>query len=146
ARHCRPRSTRRTWSAATGSTCSTAPTRAGLSGRPPRGVNPGRSPRSGPRPRAPISLRDSFVRWNGWSLSAPRPGRSLGVDPSGPDPDRPETMPQRTTNDPLTQAGLRIETRVRPRTLPRLRFGHRYQVRVRTVDLAGNGMDLATAN
>ena len=47
-----------------------------------------------PAADAPIFLHESFVRWDGWSLSAPRPGRSLGVDPSGPDPDRPETMPQ----------------------------------------------------
>ena len=60
--------------------------------------------------RAPIFLHESFVHWDGWSLSAPRPGRSLGIDPSGPDPDRPETMPQHSSNDPLTQAGLRIET------------------------------------
>jgi hypothetical protein len=112
----------------------------------PSATGPAVAPGAEPGASAPIYLHESFVRWDGWSLSAPRPGRSLGVDPSGPDPDRPETMPQRTTNDPLTQAGLRIETRVQPRTLPRLRFGHRYQVRVRTVDLAGNGIDLATAN
>ena len=47
-----------------------------------------------PAANAPIFLHESFVRWDGWSLSAPRPGRSLGVDPSGPDPNRPETMPQ----------------------------------------------------
>ena len=99
-----------------------------------------------PAANAPIFLHESFVRWDGWSLSAPRPGRSLGVDPSGPDPARPETMPQHTTNDPLTQAGLRIETGVQRRSLPRLRFGRRYRVRVRTVDLAGNGLDLAAAD
>ena len=99
-----------------------------------------------PAADAPIFLHESFVRWDGWSLSAPRPGRSLGVDPSGPDPGRPETMPQYTTNDPLSQAGIRIETSVRPRSLPRLRFGHSYQVRVRTVDLAGNGLDLTAAD
>jgi hypothetical protein len=95
---------------------------------------------------APLYVHESFVRWDGWSLSASRPGRSLGVDPNGPDPDHPDTMPQRTTNDPLTQAGLRIETRVQPRSLPRLRFGHTYRLRMRTVDLAGNGLDPAAAD
>jgi hypothetical protein len=100
---------------------------------------------SDPDTGAPLYVHESFVRWDGWSLSAPRPGRSLGVDPDGPDPDRPETMPQRSSNDPLTQAGLRIETTVQPRTLPRLRFGHSYRIRARTVDLAGNGLDLPAA-
>jgi hypothetical protein len=112
----------------------------------PSATGPPVEPGAEPGATAPIFLHESFVRWDGWSLSAPRPGRSLSVDPSGPDPTRPETMPQRTTNDPLTQAGLRIETRVQSRSLPRLRFGHRYQLRIRTVDLAGIALDLAQAN
>jgi hypothetical protein len=99
-----------------------------------------------PERTAPLYVPESFVRWDGWSLAAPRPGRSLAVDPTGPDPAHPATMPQRTVNDPLTQTGLRIETRPQPRTLPRLRFGHGYRLRARTVDLAGNGLDLDAAD
>ena len=58
-----------------------------------------------PAADAPIFLHESFVRWDGWSLSAPRPGRSLGVDPSGPDPSRPETMPQHSTQRPADPGG-----------------------------------------
>jgi hypothetical protein len=54
-------------------------------------------------------------------------------------------MPQRVANDPLTEGGLQIESRVQNGTLPRLRFGRRYRLRVRTVDLAGHGLDLDDA-
>ncbi len=74
-----------------------------------------------------LLVRDSLARWNGWSLSAPRPGRHVGDDgrPAS-DPDAPNLR------------GLTVQQRVRPGSLPRLRFGDRYQFRVRTVDLAGN--------
>ena len=46
----------------------------------------------------------------------------------------------------ITAMGLAIETSAAAGTLPRLRFEREYRVRVRTVDLAGNGPTLAEAD
>jgi hypothetical protein len=111
----------------------------------PSVTGPEVAPGTDPPPGSPVYLNESTVRWDGWSLSAPRPEKSLAVDPA-PDPARPETMPQHVANDPHTDSGLQVEARVRPGTLPRLRFGRRYRLRVRTVDLAGNGLSSEQAD
>lgn len=85
-----------------------------------------------------LYVHETLVTWDGWSLAAARPGKSLGRDPRAPNDD-PATHPQRVTNEPLTATGLAVETAVEPGSLPRLRFGHGYRLRVRTVDLAGGG-------
>lgn len=72
---------------------------------------------------------DVIATWTGWSLSAERPGKPLEeTDPPTP-PDAAKTA-------------FKMEATFKPvdGSLPRLRFGHRYQVRVRTVDLAGNSV------
>ncbi|NJC86679.1 hypothetical protein [Planosporangium mesophilum] len=87
-------------------------------------------------------LHDQVVSWDGWSLSAPRPGKVLPPDPRAPDPTQPDTALIRPENAVGTAMPLQIETSARPGSLPRLRFGRKYRVRVRTVDLAGNGPGL----
>ena len=77
-------------------------------------------------------LHESLARWEGWSLVAPRPGLAVShsEDPASP----PET------GDPAsgTSAGLETSVAAAPKSLPRLRIGHRYWIRARVVDLAGN--------
>jgi hypothetical protein len=83
----------------------------------------------------PIYIHETYAHWQGWSLSAPFPANPVGL-----------TRGQ--SNVPAAPPGLKqVETTVQavPATLPRLRFGHSYQMRVRTVDLAGNGLTLAAA-
>jgi hypothetical protein len=83
----------------------------------------------------PIYIHESYAHWQGWSLSAPLP-----ADPVG--------LTRGHTEVPAAPAGLKqVEATVQaaPGTLPRLRFGHSYQMRVRTVDLAGNGLNLERA-
>jgi hypothetical protein len=83
----------------------------------------------------PIYIHETYAHWQGWSLSAPFPANPVGL-----------TRGQ--SNVPTVPAGLKqVETSIQavPTTLPRLRFGHSYQMRVRTVDLAGNGLTLAEA-
>lgn len=87
-------------------------------------------------------LHDQVISWDGWSLSAPRPGKVLPPDPRAPDPTIPETALIRPENAIGTSMPLQIEVSVRAGSLPRLRFGRKYRVRVRTVDLAGNGPGL----
>lgn len=90
-----------------------------------------------------IYLHEAIARWPGWSLSAPRPGKHLSryadpdkaIPPDTPDPDYAE-------NQPVTPFKLQASFKVVAGTLPQLRFGRRYRIRVRAVDLAGNSMAL----
>ncbi|QDQ15780.1 hypothetical protein [Streptomyces spectabilis] len=68
--------------------------------------------------------------WHGWSLAAPRPGRTIGLD-NAPEAPAPPVSPD-----------VPLETRftAEPGSLPALRFGRTYRMRARVVDLAGNGL------
>jgi hypothetical protein len=73
---------------------------------------------------------ESLTRWDGWSLAAPRPGRTLlNQDQVGDAP-----------NDPPEEFPLAMSFAATPASLPRLRFGVRYRMRARAVDLAGNSL------
>ncbi len=79
-------------------------------------------------------IPDTIVTWTGWSLSAVRPGKAIGES----------NIPGEAAETPSNAAktAFKLEADFIPvnGSLPRLRFGHRYHVRVRTVDLAGNSV------
>ncbi len=79
-----------------------------------------------------LYLPESLFRWAGWSLVAPRPGR---VIQSNDEPGEPQGQ-----LDSAHRSGLEVDLAARPGSLPRLRFGRHYRVRVRVVDLAGNSV------
>ena len=86
-----------------------------------------------------LYLNESIARWAGWSLSAPFPGKALSADPDPAnalveDPDHPQ-------NEPATPFKMTTEFKAFPGSLPALRFGRRYRLRLRAVDLCGNSMD-----
>ena len=86
-------------------------------------------------------MHPALVNWTGWSLAAPMPGKliaSTGASAHG----QPLVDPSDQTppNFPL-----HATYKVRPRTLPKLRFGHQYKLRARAVDIAGNVIPLADA-
>jgi hypothetical protein len=87
----------------------------------------------------PLYAHETLFGWQGWSLAAPRPGRSIAPfqDPGAP---APKDLP--VFVDPLAPStlGLRADLRAEPGSLPRLRFGRNYRLRARTVDLAGNSL------
>ncbi|MFI5972938.1 peptidoglycan-binding protein [Streptomyces sp. NPDC051452] len=95
-----------------------------------------------------LYVPEQLVTWDGWSLSAPRPGLVLDADAgSGSlDEDRHPNEPVPLDNEAQTKLPLEITPNVRAGTLPRLRFGTEYRVRMRTVDLAGNGLDKSEAD
>ncbi|KOV61351.1 peptidoglycan-binding domain-containing protein [Streptomyces sp. MMG1121] len=97
------------------------------------------SPPDGSAPLVPEHL----ATWDGWSLSAHRPG--LVLDSAPDEPGQPPRPPVEPKNEAGPGVPLEITVSVRPGSLPRLRFGSRYRVRLRTVDLAGNGLDLTQA-
>lgn len=77
-----------------------------------------------------LYIHEALARWDGWSLSVPRPG--LTITPEG------------NLEEEKVEAGedYRLETdfKVQGGTLPRLRFGTQYYARARAVDLAGNSV------
>jgi hypothetical protein len=93
-----------------------------------------------PQPGTDLYTHERMMRWEGWSLSAPRPGRPLNR--SG-DPTL-ATQEDPTINKPLTPFKMDIEFQAVSGSLPELRFGTQYKVRARAVDLAGNSVSLKT--
>jgi len=123
-------------------------------------------------PKTALYLPEPLFRWHGWSLVAPRPGFTLGLDgnvetgstktgstktgstktgstaPASAGP----LNPQSPQDAALWRPAVKIKDRVSPKlastywatpgSLPRLRFGHTYRLRARVVDLAGNSVDL----
>lgn len=83
-----------------------------------------------------LYLHEVIAGWDGWSLSAPRPGRIVERVPE-PGIDKPTERMADTPSDPPLE-GAHIVTRVEPGSLPRLRYGTSYSFRVLAVDLAGN--------
>lgn len=79
-----------------------------------------------------IFAHESLFHWDGWSLVAPRPGKTIDPD------DNPQTIENRAMTDFL------LETKFKPKpgSLPRLRYGVGYRLRARVVDLAGNSQPL----
>ena len=90
-----------------------------------------------------LYLHEAIARWPGWSLSAPRPGKHLSryadpdkaIPPDTPDPDYAE-------NEPVTPFKMKADFTVVRGSLPQLRFGRRYRLRARAVDLGGNSLAL----
>lgn len=91
-----------------------------------------------------LYAHEIIAQWDGWSLVAPRPGRTVSFDK---DPEAPENQTlavREEPNAPHPDLDFVAEIQARPRSLPRLRFGGRYRLRVRCVDLAGNSLPLNT--
>jgi hypothetical protein len=75
-----------------------------------------------------LKVDAGIFSWSGWSLAVPRPGRAIDPSDSVSDPESlaPPGLP------------LEVEHKVQAGSLPSLRYGHSYRVRLRAVDLAGN--------
>jgi hypothetical protein len=83
-------------------------------------------------PEQPGFVAESVFVWNGWSLSAARPVVAMTE----------LTLPQPAS--PAASVPLTVTFEAEPRSLPRLRFGDSYRVRLRIADLAGNGVPAPT--
>ena len=91
-----------------------------------------------PQPDSDIYFHERVARWDGWSLSAPRPG---GVLNRSPDPAL-ATDPDPTMNEPITPFKMVTAFAAHAGSLPQLRFGDQYRLRARAVDIAGNSLAL----
>lgn len=83
-----------------------------------------------------VKLYEGLFAWTGWSLTAPAPGRGVATDRANSVRDL----------DNTAAPGMPFESRfsVHPGSLPSLRFGREYGMRVRIVDLAHNAVDPST--
>ncbi|CAA9215086.1 MAG: hypothetical protein AVDCRST_MAG76-320 [uncultured Acidimicrobiales bacterium] len=86
-----------------------------------------------------LYLHETLCRWDGWSVVAKRPGRTIlpseSVDRLTQDEKIERYQPQLETEFKLETGFIPVEG-----SLPRLRFGRRYAFRARAVDLAGNSV------
>jgi len=82
-----------------------------------------------------VWLHETLVAWNGWSLCAPPPGKTIRHREA----DHSEDI---TDAEPEIPVGLPLRTafKVVANSLPRLRYGRRYWIRARIADLAGNSL------
>jgi hypothetical protein len=105
---------------------------------PTRAPDPNATAANAPQPGTDLYIHERIARWDGWSLSAPRPGLSLNrsADP-GQALDADPTVGQPSTPFKMTSSYTAAKA-----SLPELRFGGRYKLRVRVVDLAGNSVAL----
>ncbi|MFF7358566.1 peptidoglycan-binding protein [Streptomyces filipinensis] len=93
-----------------------------------------------------LYVPETLAVWRGWSLSAPFPGLVLGTDEGDPDTHRAPNPAVPLSNEAPPGLPLEITVKAAVGSLPTLRYGHPYLVRLRTVDLAGNGLDLEDAD
>lgn len=83
-----------------------------------------------------LYLYENLFQWDGWSLCVPRPGKIV----KGPEEEGMEEV--RWNKAEETDSNLLVQFSPVPGTLPRLRYGRKYKIRVRLVDLAGNSLPL----
>jgi hypothetical protein len=76
----------------------------------------------------PLRADEVVARWTGWSLSVPRPALDARNEKGGRA--RPDRLPYSFT----------LSFKAKDESLPRLRFGHKYNVRARVADMAGGGL------
>ncbi len=83
-------------------------------------------------------LNEVIARWEGWSLAVPRPGKSLNNTGAPVSSDTDEQKKYQL--DDSVSFRLQVNSMPAPKTLPKLRFGLSYSVKIRTVDLCGNSL------
>jgi len=102
----------------------------------------------GGAPGSDLYIHESMAEWEGWSLVAHRPGRMIeevNYNEDGTPREHPIVRP--AVNEPRPVAGFDLVEFSKPTdgTLPRLRFGRKYRMRARVVDLAGNSLSMKEA-
>lgn len=78
-----------------------------------------------------LKASEAVFAWSGWSLAAPQPGLAVMPD---------DVTHAEAPNEVPDGLPLQTSARARAGSLPLLRFGRRYRVRMRYADLAGGGL------
>ncbi|HEX4875235.1 MAG TPA: hypothetical protein VFV31_01095, partial [Chitinophagaceae bacterium] len=84
-------------------------------------------------------VNEVIARWQGWSLSVPKPGKGINEDAANMvSTDAAEKEKYKLKDN--VPFRMQVNTGLAPKTLPMLRFGKTYRLKVRTVDIAGNSI------
>lgn len=83
---------------------------------------------------SPVHIHESVFGWEGWSLSATRPGKRVRHEAG-------EEIVEDQDADPDPVTPLIVTAEVEPGSLPRLRYGRSYAFRAWAANLAGNSPD-----
>ncbi len=101
-----------------------------------------------------VFVSETLARWEGWSLSVRKPGYAINESDDYELQDG-ETEKKdfvykskaleakKYTFDPDLEFKINAQSKIVPGTLPKLRFGKDYRVRIRAVDLAGNSVPVS---
>ncbi len=89
-------------------------------------------------PDADFYLHEMLFQWTGWSLCAPRPGRTIVSQTDGLQQTEHSELVLHAPGSQLEGINLEVNAKVEPGSLPWLRFGRTYRMRARWVDVAGN--------
>lgn len=104
-----------------------------------------------PDDKEEVFIPETMARWEGWSLSVTRPGYAINEADDDPEPKAVKrdfvnkskaVEMKKYAFDPDLEFRMNVVSKAEPGTLPRLRFGKDYRIRIRTVDLAGNSVAL----
>ncbi|MDP9099285.1 MAG: hypothetical protein M3N48_09890, partial [Verrucomicrobiota bacterium] len=90
-----------------------------------------------------LKATDALFVWDGWSLCAPRPGKSIMPDKKDAIPNAKGEIPvrlEKPKNEAITKFKLETAFRAKEGSLPRFRFDYTYRLRARVCDLAGNSV------
>lgn len=87
-----------------------------------------------------------IARWTGWSLAVERPGLSIN-EADGPDgkdyvSENNAEEDKKYGYHPESRVRMNVKSQIVPGTLPSLRYGRSYDLRMRYVDIAGNSIRL----
>nr|WP_321406554.1 hypothetical protein [uncultured Carboxylicivirga sp.] len=102
-----------------------------------------------------VFVSETLARWEGWSLSVRKPGYAINEsdDFDGDDDTKRDFVNKSKFQeikkyefDPDLEFKVNAQSKIIPGTLPKLRFGKDYRVKVRAVDLAGNSVPIDHAS
>jgi len=95
-----------------------------------------------------LKIGEAITRWDGWSLSVPPVGSALNEPTIDEDEIHDKSKPGATEKEaakyraPLSaDFKLSVSPSIEKGSLPMLRFGKKYAIKIRTVDVAGNSVD-----
>jgi hypothetical protein len=90
------------------------------------------------------NVSEVVARWEGWSLSVPKPGNALEDNSTKVTGENIGADRERFLLPAYIDFRLEVTTNAVKGSLPKLRYGQEYNIKIRTVDLAGNSVPVNT--
>jgi hypothetical protein len=91
-----------------------------------------------------VNVSEVVARWEGWSLSVPKPGNALEDNSSKVTGENIGAEREKFLLPAYIDFRLEVTTNIVKGSLPKLRYGQAYDIKIRTVDLAGNSVPVNT--